>query len=78
METMTGGEVFAICRNLLDAGCDASTIEQFLVLERSGRRDEQRRLLSRHKAHLLEELHRAQYKIDCLDHMAYAMEAGDL
>ena len=34
METMTGGEVFAICRNLLDAGCDASTIEQFLVLER--------------------------------------------
>ena len=51
--------------------------EQFLALEQAGRREEQYRLLSRHKAALLEELHQEQYRIDCLDHMVYAMQSED-
>lgn len=77
MEIITSDRVFKICRNLLDAGCDAALIEQFLALEQAGRREEQYRLLSRHKAALLEKLHQEQYRIDCLDHMVYAMQSED-
>lgn len=69
--------MFQIRRNLLDAGCDSATIEQFLKLEQQQRRKEQYRLLSRHRYFLLEKMHQDQYKIDCLDHMVYTMQKED-
>lgn len=69
--------VFRIRRNLLDAGCDSETIEQFLKLEQQQRRKEQYRLLSRHRCILLEKIHQDQYQIDCLDHMLYTMQKKD-
>ena len=77
MENCTDDQIFKIQRNLSDAGCDASLIEQFLLLEKRQDRREQYRLLSRHRASLLEELHQEQYKIDCLDYMVYAMQKKD-
>lgn len=69
--------VLRIRRNLLDAGCDSETIEQFLKLEQQQRRKEQYRLLSRHRCVLLEKIHQDQYQIDCLDHMLYTMQKED-
>ena len=77
MESFMDEHIFKIRRNLLDAGCDASFIEQFLALELGQKRKEQYQMLSRHKTILLEELHREQYKIDCLDHMVYFMQKED-
>ena len=59
------------------AGCDAPLIERFLALEQAGEREEQRRLLARHKVALLEKLHAAQYRIDCLDHLLYALQSDE-
>ncbi len=70
-------ETFKIRRNLSDAGCDKSQIEEFLNMEQKKDRQAQYRMLSQHRVSLLEELHREQYKIDCLDYMVYAMQKED-
>ena len=57
----------AIIQNLKDAGCDLETIERFLSFEKSGSMQQQRNLLSVHRDHLLEKVHREEKKIDCLD-----------
>lgn len=77
MEAITDDRLFKIQRNLSDAGCGAPLIAEFLELEQRQKRRQQYRLLMRHKAALLDELHRDQYKIDCLDHMIYAMQKED-
>lgn len=77
MDTNADAHIFKIRRNLSDAGCDASLITQFLELEQKQQRKEQYRLLSRHRASLLDQLHQEQYKIDCLDYMVYTMEQED-
>ncbi len=73
MGSNTEERQFKIRRNLTDAGCSEALIARFLQLDWQQKRREQYRLLSRHKASLLEQLHHDQYKIDCLDHMVYAM-----
>lgn len=77
MGGMTDSPDFRLRRNLADAGCDAAFIRRFLELEEGQRRKEQYRLLSRHRAALLEELHQEQYKIDCLDYLVYTMQRED-
>ncbi len=64
---------FRIRRNLQDAGCGQTLATRFLDLEKSGCRCEQYRLLACHKGELLQQLHRIQYQIDCLDHLVYTM-----
>lgn len=77
MEAKPDECIFKIRRNLSDAGCDAPLIEHFLELMQNQKRKEQYRLLSQHRASLLEKLHQDQYKIDCLDHMIYTMRKED-
>ncbi len=77
MEAKTDECIFKIRRNQSDAGCDAPLIEHFLELMQNQKRKEQYRLLSQHRASLLEKLHQDQYKIDCLDHMIYTMRKED-
>ena len=61
-------------RNLKDAGCDDSMFEPYLKLKKEGREKEQIRLLSLHRASLLDRLHVSQHMIDCLDYLIYQME----
>jgi DNA-binding transcriptional MerR regulator len=65
--------VQAIIQNLKDAGCDLETIERFLSFEKSGSMQQQRNLLSVHRDHLLEKVHREERKIDCLDYLVYQL-----
>lgn len=58
-----------LLRNLKDAGCDDETIKRFFQLRAGGRRQEQYRLLSMHRALLLDKLHVSQQRIDCLDYL---------
>ena len=64
----------ALLDNLEDAGCDSSFVERFLALERSGQYRELLRLLSDHRRHLIDCLHREERRIDCLDYLAYQIE----
>ena len=62
-----------VTQNLKDAGCDAKVIERFFQLATESRTEEQLRLLSGHRASLLEKIHRYQKKLDCLDYLIYHM-----
>ena len=64
----------ALLDNLEDAGCDSSFVERFLALERSGQYRELLRLLSDHRRHLIDCLHREERRIDCLDYLVYQLE----
>ena len=57
-----------LLENLEDAGCGPEFAERFLALR------EQLRLLSGHRRHLLDCLHREERRIDCLDYLVYQLE----
>ena len=65
-----------LIRNLKDAGCQEEEIQRFLQLGQEGKRREQLRLLSMHRAALLDQLHVSQRQIDCLDYLVYQMNHG--
>lgn len=70
-----------IIQNLKDAGCEEDTIQTFLNNLHSGKQISGTRLLQKHRCSLLEDLHRAQKRIDCLDYLLFmlkkAQENGD-
>lgn len=63
-----------VVQNLEDAGCDAATVEQFLSLMKKRQTAEQLALLSRHRRQLLDDLHRDERRIDCLDYLVYQIQ----
>ena len=63
-----------LLRNLKDAGCDEATIRRYLKLKMEGKEQEQLRLLSMHRASLLDSVHVSQQMIDCLDYLILTMK----
>lgn len=64
-------------RNLRDTGCCDEFIREFTELGRGGKEAEQRRMLSKRRAELLDELHESQRRIDCLDYLIYMRRRGE-
>lgn len=64
----------AVIQNLRDAGCSGRIVEEFLVLGTQGDTSGQLRLLSQHRRRLLEEVHRTERSIHCLDYLVYQIE----
>lgn len=69
-------ETTRLLRNLKDAGCEESMIQKYLQLREEGKQQELFRLLSLHRASLLDQVHVSQNMIDCLDHLVYTMKRG--
>lgn len=67
----------AILQNLADAGCDRQTAEEFLSCFHNKNRLKQFQLLAAHRKQLLEAMHLAQRRIDCLDYLVYQLEKED-
>ena len=65
-----------LLENLEDAGCGPEVTERFWALESAGQHQEQLKLLSDHRRHLLDCLHREERRIDCLDYLVYQMESA--
>ena len=65
---------YTVVQNLKDAGCTDEMVEKFMALQDSEGEEQQLRLLSVHRKHLLEKLHRYERRIDCLDYLIYQME----
>ena len=63
-----------VVRNLKDAGCSQQTIEQCMECLKRGTLSEQMELLSRHRDSLLDQMHREQRRIDCLDYLVYQIQ----
>lgn len=55
--------------NLTDAGCDIQTAERYAD---SINVNEKKKILSAHRNLLLENLHKCQKQIDCLDYLIYS------
>ena len=69
----------AVLQNLQDAGCGDEVIERYCELETQPRcidliRRDQKLLLSKQRRALLDDLHRCQRRIDCLDYLLYQMK----
>ncbi len=61
-------------QNMKDAGCDDACIQEFMKGYRQGEQKKCELLLSRYRRELLDQLHREQKKIDCLDYLSYQMK----
>ena len=72
----TNGNLYAytVLQNLKDAGCTDEMVEKFMALQDSEDEEQQIRLLSGHRKHLLEKLHKDEKRIDCLDYLIYQMQ----
>ena len=60
--------------NMGDAGCSSADIERVSSLHEAGLDDERLKCLRRCRCDLIEELHRNQRKVDCMDHLIRATE----
>ena len=59
-----------------DAGCPDSDIERVRRLHEAGLDDDIVRCLRRCRCDLMEELHRSQRRVDCMDQLIRAAENG--
>ena len=65
---------YTVLQNLKDAGCSDEMVEKFMAFQDSADEEQQIQLLSGHRKHLLEKLHREEKRIDCLDYLLYQMQ----
>ncbi len=68
----------SIIQNLRDSGCGEDVIKAFVEDLREKKISEGLRLLEAHRRVLLDELHKEQKRIDCLDYLVYKMRKGNL
>lgn len=64
----------SIVRNLRDSGCGEDIIEAFIDNLHKEKYSEGLKLLTAHRHTLLDELHKEQKRIDCLDYLVYKMK----
>lgn len=65
----------SIYQNLIDAGCSRQMAECCMALIQERDMPELFRQLSKHRRHLLDQVHIHQKEIDCLDYLVYALKS---
>ncbi len=63
----------ALVQNLLDAGCGQELITEFMDDFRKENIPKSLKLLAAHRRLLLDNLHKEQKRINCLDYLVYRM-----
>lgn len=63
----------AIVQNLIDTGCGDEFITEFMEDLRRKNISKDLKLLQSHRQRLLDDLHREQKRIDCLDYLVFKM-----
>lgn len=71
---MNANDENAIVQNLIDAGCEQEFIAEFMDDFRKDNISKDLKLLATHRRSLLDNLHKEQKRIDCLDYLVYKME----
>ncbi len=59
---------------LYDSGLSLGDIKRFLILNNDGKSTEQIRLLNLYRQNLLDEIHKKQKSLDCLDYIIYEIK----
>lgn len=70
---MNANDENAIVQNLIDAGCGQELIAEFMDNLRKDNISKDLKLLEAHRRILLDNLHKEQKRIDCLDYLVYKM-----
>ncbi len=70
---MNANDENAIVQNLIDAGCGQELIAEFMDDLRKDNISKDLKLLEAHRRILLDNLHKEQKRIDCLDYLVYKM-----
>lgn len=73
MVFMNANDENAIVQNLIDAGCGQEFIAEFMEDFRKKNISKDLKLLAAHRRILLDNLHKEQKRIDCLDYLVYKM-----
>ncbi len=60
-----------LIQNLKDAGCDNNTISEFIDFSKSEKIENELNLLSKQRKNLLDNLHKIEKSINCLDYLVY-------
>ena len=71
---MKNTDIEKMIANMGDAGCSRTDIERVRNLHEAGFDDEIIKCLRRCRCDLIEELHRNQRRVDCMDHLIRAAE----
>lgn len=66
-------ETAMVVQNLKDAGCNGDTVKLFMELAEAGEKRGQFKLLEKHRSDLLDQIHKSEKQIDCLDYLIYQM-----
>ena len=64
----------AVIQNLKDAGCDDETVTCFLNMTERRKWQGQLKLLEKQRRSLLEQVHKNEKQIDCLDYLVFQMK----
>lgn len=67
-------DIEAVKQNLRDAGCSDEFVVTFMQVWGTGTLQEQLQLRSRQRCVLLDSVHAAQKKLDCLDYLRYQLQ----
>lgn len=70
-ELIAYGSKEAIIENRKDAGCSQETIDCCLACLDSGQKKELLKRLEKHRKGLLDQVHKGQKQIDCLDYLVF-------
>lgn len=63
-----------VYQNLVDAGCDDCIKEKCMRLVEAGQKSELLPILTKHRKCLLDNVHKGQKQIDCLDYLIYKLK----
>lgn len=66
-----------IVLNMKDAGCSEDTIQRFLLCYQADDIKGELKVLSNRRQALLDEVHKGQKEIDCLDYLVYQIERNE-
>ena len=67
----------SVRQNLIDAGCDDQMTESCMACFNEGNMAKMLPALAAHRQALLDELHREQKRIDCLDYLVYTIQRDE-
>ncbi len=63
-----------IIQNLKDCGCDSATVEDFMEKYDAGQKKEALAILAKHRRDLLDQFHKCDGCIGCLDYLIGQIE----
>lgn len=63
-----------IIHNLKDAGCTNKQIQEIIELYKNGKKEKICRILAEHRKSILNNVHKNEKQINCLDYFVYHIE----